>query len=116
MDFRKFISVWALLALMVGQVLLAQHSATHIDHGFSQEVVVASDEVNDSHHHDEDSKKHECPECLLTKSLQTAFYHGPVTLSFAPQVKALILQPESSIFYLNHYNSNSPRAPPVTLI
>ena len=106
--------MWALLALMLGQVTLAQHSASHIDHGFSH--VVSSHADHDEHHNDKDEKKHECPECLLTKSLQTAFYNTPFTLSFVPQVKTLVLQQRLSVVSLKQYNSNTPRAPPATLI
>ena len=115
MHFRNFISTWALLALMLGQVTLAQHSASHIDHGFPQESLTSYDE-NHEHQDDKDNKKHECPECLLTKSLQTAFYNTPFTLSLVPEVETLALLQRFSVVSLNRYNSNSPRAPPATLI
>ncbi len=100
---------------MLGQVTLAQHSASHIDHGFSQEITV-SQSTNDEHQHDKDNKKHECPECLLTKSLQAAFYNTPVTLAFVLQSEVPLPQQYSFATVVNRYNSNSPRAPPVTLI
>lgn len=115
MCFKKFISLWALLALMFGQVTLAQHSASHIEHGFFQEITV-SQSTHDEHQHDKNNKKHECPECLLTKSLQTAFYNAPVTLSFSLQKEALKLQQQSFVISLNRYKANSPRAPPAILI
>ena len=116
MHLRKLILIWALLALMLGQVTLAQHSVSHIDHGFSHAVSSHGD--HDEHHNDKDNnnKKHECPECLLTKSLQTAFYNAPFTLSFVPQVETLVLQQRISVVSLKQYNSNTPRAPPAILI
>lgn len=107
--------MWALLAVMLGQVTLAQHSASHIDHGFSQEVV-ASHSGHNEDQHDKDNKQHECPECLLTKSLQAAFYNTSVTLAFVLQSEVLLHQQPSFATDANRYNSNSPRAPPVTLI
>lgn len=115
MHSRKLVSIWALLALMLGQVTLAQHSASHIDHGFSQEITV-SHNLCDEHQHDKEDQKHECPECLLTKSLQAAFYNTPVTLAFALKSEVLRPQQYSVATVVNRYNSNSPRAPPVTLI
>ncbi len=122
MRFRKFISLWVLLALMLGQVALAQHSASHIEHGFSQETVASNDIHNnhnhnhDKHNHDKDNKKHECPECLLTKSLQTAFYNAPITLNFSLQAEAVVFTTRIPTVFVNHYNSNTPRAPPTVLI
>lgn len=118
MHSRKIILVLALLALAVGQVTLAHHSASHINHGFSQEITI-SQSAHDEHQHDKDGKdkkKHECPECLLTKSLQTAFYNTPTTFSFTPHSEAIRLQQYSFASVLDSYNSNTPRAPPVTLI
>jgi hypothetical protein len=114
MHFKKFISLWALLALMLGQVTLAQHNASHIDHGFSQ--AVTSHGGQDEHQNDKDNKKHECPECLLTKSLQTAFYNVSVALSFTSEAEALVPQQQSLTIAVNLYKANSPRAPPTLLI
>ena len=115
MHFRKFISMWALLALMLGQVALVQHSATHADHGFSQEVVVFHD-GNDEHQNDQDNKKHDCPECLITKSLQTAFYNVSSIFPVNSAAKTLALPKQSYVIVENHYRANSPRAPPAILI
>ncbi len=115
MNLRKLVSIWALLALMLAQVTLAQHSASHIDHGFSQEIT-ASQSAHDEHQHDKDNKKHECPECLLTKSLQAAFYNTPVTLAFFIQSDVILPQQYSFANFVRRYNSNSPRAPPTILI
>ena len=115
MSFRKFISIWALLALMLGQVTLAQHSASHIDHGFSQEVTTSHNDHSD-HKQDPHKKKHECPECLLTKSLQAAFYNTPVTLAFALQAETLAQIQQPITIAVNRYKANSPRAPPAFLI
>lgn len=113
MHLKKFVSLWALLALLLGQVALAQHSANHTDHGVSFEL---SSSHSDDHDHQEKSKKHQCPECVLTKSLQTAFYNAPVTLSFNFRTEVLLPQQYFIVTAVNHYNSNSPRAPPAILI
>lgn len=115
MDFKKLISIWALLALILGQIALSEHSASHIEHGFSQETV-ASNDIHDGHHHDKDSKKHECPECLLAKSLQTAFYSAPIELSFSLKAEVVALTTQIPTISINRYNSNTPRAPPTDLI
>ncbi len=120
MHIRKVISTWALLALILGQATLAQHSASHIDHGFSQDIVafydIHDEHQHNDHQHDEDNKKHECPECLLTKSLQTAFYSAPVTLSVGLPSDILLPQQYSFVNLVNRYKANSPRAPPALLI
>jgi len=115
MHFIKFISLWALIALMFGQVALAYHSASHIEHGFSQEMV-ASNDIHDEHNHDKENRKHECPECLLTKSLQTAFYNAPITLHFSLQAETVIFTTLIPTASVSLYNSNTPRAPPTVLI
>lgn len=100
---------------MVGQVALAHHSASHIDHGFSQELT-ASYNDHSNHKQDHHKKKHECPECLLTKSLQSAFYNAPVTLSFTAQGEVLTTTQQSLTIAVNRYKANPPRAPPAFLI
>lgn len=117
MHFRKFIFAWALLALMIGQFSLAQHSAVHIDHGFSTKIIASHDGHED---HQNDPKKghlkHQCPECLLTKSLQTAFYNAPVTFVIGIEKQSRDLFKQSSAIVDCYFNPNSPRAPPVFLI
>ena len=115
MHFRKFISIWALLALMIGQVTLAQHSASHIDHRFSQEIAVSHD-GHDKHQSDKSKKKHECPECLLTKSLQAAFYNAPSTLLVTLGAETFATTQQSLTIAVNRYQANPPRAPPAILI
>lgn len=107
--------MWALLALMLGQVALAQHSASHIEHGFSQEIV-ASHDAGDTHHHDKKNKKHDCPECLLTKSLQTAFYNAATISVVTSGSKTLALPKQSYLIVERPYRANAPRAPPTILI
>ncbi len=117
MDFRKLISIWALLALMLGQVALAQHSATHIDHGISLEFVSShSDDYTHDHNDREEGNKHQCPECVLTKALQTAFYNASTTLFPASQTGATVQTYQSFKVAINRYKTNAPRAPPVVLI
>lgn len=103
---------------MLGQTILAQHSASHIEHDFSQKVLALHDHNHDEHHHKHDTphQKHECPECLLTKSLQTAFYHAPITLSIIIRAEAFSLQQDYEVVSLNPYRAHPPRAPPAHLI
>ena len=119
MHFRKFITIWALLAIMFGQVALVQHSATHIEHGFSQEIVASYDDHHHHHdedQHDEDNEPHECSECFLINSLQTAFYNDPVTLPVVLEAEYSTLFEQSFIASNRRYTSNPPRAPPTFLI
>lgn len=114
MSFRKIISLWALLALVMGQIALSQHSAAHIDHGFAVEHTAALH--MDDHHSDHENNKHECPECSLTKSLQTAFYNAPAL--FISAVDLHFLTPPTQVNIVNGILSkaNPPRAPPTFLI
>ena len=100
---------------MLGQVALAQHSASHIEHGFSQEIL-ASHSGHDEHQNDQDNKKHDCPECLLTKSLQTAFYNAPAIFVVNLGSETLVVPKQSYLIAKNRYRTNSPRAPPINLI
>lgn len=76
MPIRKIISVWALLALMIAQIAVAQHSAAHFDHGFESPYLELSTADHQDQNDDDDQEHetaHECPECLVTKSLSAAF-------------------------------------------
>lgn len=115
MHFRKLISTWTLLALLLGQFGLAQHSATHIDHGFSQEIATLHDGHKDDDH-DHQTQKHSCPECVLTKSLQTAFYNAPVLAFIHSEVESYVFSSQSNVGVGVKYKANVPRAPPVLLI
>lgn len=112
MRFRKTISILTLLALMLGNLTFSQHLASHVDHDFSQEVVASHDE-HQKHH---DSNQHECPECFLAKSLQTAFYNASALLPDITQVKILELSRRSFVVFMERDKANAPRAPPVILI
>jgi ABC-type Zn2+ transport system substrate-binding protein/surface adhesin len=119
MHLKKFISLWALMALMLGQLALAEHNASHMDHHLSSDVVAVHYEDHGHEHdhdHQKETKEHQCPECLLTKSLQTAFFHSPKPLLVALSSEDLtsIHQSLAVKFYRN--KANAPRAPPVILI
>lgn len=96
---------------MLGQLSLAEHNATHIDHGFSQEIV-SSHDGHDNHDHDEQNNEHSCPECVLTKSLQTAFYNAPTLDFIHPEVQSYVLLSQSNVIVGARYKAHSPRAPP----
>lgn len=114
MHFKKSISVWALLALIFGQLILAQHNAVHIEHGFSQEI--ASFHDGHKHDHDEEEKEHQCPECLLTETLNIGFYHHSTIVFMVPTTSGFTLQEKSDYILSARYQANLPRAPPVVLI
>ena len=116
MHFKRFIAVWALLAIMLGQVALAQHNAAHIEHIFSQEKIASHDGHDDHHHDQEDNQKHECHECALIQSLQSAFYNAPALLSIDVKAEPLTIPAPFYIIVGSHYKSNPPRAPPFILI
>jgi len=113
MQFRKFISLCALLALMLSQAALASHSAAHVDHGFSKQISSLHDHQHD---HEPEHSKHECPECLLTQLLQVAFYNTPAELSFNNQALDLVVSSQFFDIALYKHKANSPRAPPSVLI
>ena len=102
---------------MFGQVALAAHSATHIDHGISHEVIALQDQDgNHENNHEHQKKKHDCPECVLTKSLQTAFYNTPALISVYSGMDVSPLSSHFNIFVEARYKAHSPRAPPAILI
>ena len=97
---RNLISLWVLLALVLGQFVLAQHSATHIEHGFSQEIIAESHHEghdHDHHHGDEEKRAHECSECFLIQSLQVAFYNAPATLFVSLNLDYLAIPEQYSL-------------------
>ncbi len=105
--------MWALLALLLGQVALADHSATHVDHDFQQE---ASSISHGDHNHDEDHKAHECPKCVLTQSLQAAFYDASAILPLASQAEIITPLQQPVMVSIHQYNAHPARAPPAILI
>ena len=120
MHFKKLISLWVLLTLMLGQLALAEHSAIHIDHDFSQEITVSYEQHDNHYHgdcgHQEKNEQHQCLECVLATSLQAAFYNSPITLSATSHVEDLLPIQQSFTVVVSHDKANVPRAPPSILI
>lgn len=115
MHYKKFISLFALLALMLGQVAVAQHSAAHVDHGFIVQISSAHDDCNKSSHEDKESQ-HNCPECALQKTLQVALYHTPTVFIAPNETESLTLYSTSFKLIKHLRETNAPRAPPVIFI
>lgn len=116
MHVKKTISVWAIIALSFAQLAIAQHNAVHLDHGFHG-IEIDKHAGADHGHNDENMPlSHECPECLLVKSLQTAFYAGQVISVDLTHEKALVVTIEAP--FVSHIitASYNPRAPPFFLI
>jgi hypothetical protein len=116
MNLRKLISVCALIAMLVAQVSIAQHSAVHVNHDVSlhQEAAhLSADKDSDS---DQQNTQHQCPECFLTKTLRNAFYNQEPALF--PNHAAETDSPASRIHapIKLSYNANTARAPPRFLI
>lgn len=116
MRFKKIISVWAILALAFVQIAIAQHNAVHLDHGF-QIVQTEQQASADQERGNEDTPpSHECPECLLTKSLQTAF-HADSGLTVAVKLgQDQFLSDDDSFISYAVAPAYNPRAPPTLLI
>ncbi len=116
MHLRKIISVWAILALAFAQIAIAQHNAVHLDHG-SQSIQIEKHVSADHEQDDENTPSpHECPECLLVKSLQTAFHaDSALTVDFILG-KSRFLPTETSFVSNAVASAYNPRAPPVLLI
>ena len=103
---RKIITLCAFLALLFGQISLARHSAAHIDHRFSENIIASHDNHNHDehhHHHHNEQSEHECPECLLTASLQAAVL-TTIALEFSVVKSDILIQKPYSFkrnrFYL----------------
>ncbi len=117
MRFKKFIAMWALLGLMLGQIALAEHNAAHIDHHISVEIAAAdcADHQEEDEHPD-NAKSHQCPECVLTKSLQVALYNAPTALLSFSRIDILVPPEDSFGISKNRDKANFARAPPYILI
>ena len=113
MNFKKLTSFCALLILLFVQMALAQHNASHIDHANSFELATSH---GDEHDHQDKSEKHQCPECILTKSLLTAYYNSPAPFTFSLKAESFISIDKTSVFSKSYFNPNTPRAPPSILI
>jgi len=113
------------MAMMIGQIVIAQHHSAHVSDERPQETHNIA-HVGDVHgyvshghdHHDNDEEKneHSCPECLLSQSLQIAFHNAPVTLFGNLTSEGSATFTQQSVVIGSYYNPNTPRAPPVALI
>ena len=104
---------------MIAQIAVAQHSAVHFDHGFEAFHLEhhAADHNTDNNDDSNNQKSHyECPEYLLTKSMQHALL-GDVAYAYAPLTSSndFVIRRDDVIAVrkVNFYNS---RAPPAFLI
>ncbi len=112
---KRLIASLVLFALIFAQISIAKHALQHPDHAFS---VAVSDVVSDhdQNHDDKHHSKHKCPECLLTKSFQSAFtadssfdFNVLVSLQTYSFAKNDVAQ---TVIAANY----QPRAPPAFLI
>lgn len=116
MQFKKIISVWAILALAFAQIAIAQHNAVHIDHGFEIAQTQHDAAIDHEHGNEKTARSHKCPECLLVKSLQTAFHaDSALTVDFILSKNAFLATDTSFVSKAITLAYN-PRAPPVLLI
>lgn len=120
MQKTRIISLWVIVAMMIGQIVIAQHHSVHISHNLVQESYDYSHNQHghshDHHEHEEEKSEHNCSECLLNQSLQTAFHNPPVTLFGDLTSERLAIFTQESVVVGSYYNPNAPRAPPITLI
>ena len=120
MHFRKLISLWALLDLVLGQVALAQHKVTHIDHGASFELASAHNDKHDhnDHEHDDDQKNinENCQVCLLTNALVFAIVAETDDFSFTLTTSYNLSKNHGWLVNGNVHEPYNPRAPPTFLI
>ena len=112
MQVKKPILILILLGLFIAQFATAYHTAAHIDHEIS--VITLNHDHQD--HDDHKKSKHQCPECVLSKTLQVAFFHSS-TYIFQQSYVEKTENKDTSVFvsYLEQ-KSNNPRAPPSFLI
>ncbi len=117
MHSQRIISLWALLAILLGQMAFAHHSTEHSNNYFFDNVVV-SHAYDDNHNHKDERnhEEHKCPECLLAQTLQAAYYNAPAYV-YEP-IKVRIAEPFKRFVYVDRvkYKSYAPRAPPTIFI
>jgi hypothetical protein len=113
MQNRKIVYFVLLLGLFIAQFVTAYHTAEHIDHGIS---VISYNDQHDHEHENQGKSKHQCPECVLSKTLQIAFYHAPAYFSHQAHVEKIENQDTSVFVSSLKQKSNNPRAPPAFLI
>lgn len=120
MQKTRIISLLVIMTMMIGQIVIAQHHSAHVSHDVAQESNDYSHNDHDHghapHKHDEEKNQHDCPECLLSQSLQIAFHNVPVTLFVNLTSEDLTRFTQQSVVIGSYYNPNAPRAPPFTLI
>ena len=130
MRFKQFISVWAFLALALGQLALADHNASHLAHELPQAISIAHNDTHDKHlhadhkhengnhqnHGQDDNQKHECPECLFAKTLQHALLDSAVLFEASGFIISAKSQPKTIILSNGNPKANAARAPPTFLI
>lgn len=119
-DFKKLIGVWAVLALAVAQIAVVQHNAVHPDHGFEVFTSLQVVDVHGDHQHDHDqdekASKHHCPECLLVKTLQTAFFSNSTAAPITIEGQGPFFATEAPMLSKASSRAYNSRASPVLLI
>ena len=112
MIFRKYISAGLLLVFVFAQIAFAHHSTVHSDHGFSTYQLSYGDP-----HKSDKKTSHQCPECVLIKSLQTSFPSDEILISLikVDVDKGLSFSNKEGRSY-KKTSSNQSRAPPAILI
>lgn len=116
MHFKRIIAAWAILALAFAQLAIAQHNAVHLDNSYTE--IQAQDHADAHHEHGGETppSQHNCPECLLVKSLQAAFYvDSALHVDFTLYQQALPIS-ETLLLSQTTTSAYNPRAPPVLLI
>jgi hypothetical protein len=76
---KRFLACFLLFALFAAQISISAHSAVHIDH--NNIVVASADQSDHKDDHLPQDIKHKCPECLLVKSLQHAYFSDSIDLA-----------------------------------
>ena len=117
-DFKRSIGLWAVLALAVAQIAVAQHSTVHPYHAF--EVSIDQHADVGQHHHEEgeghDDVSHVCPEFLLSKSIETAFYSDSAVVAVQIEGLGPFIATEAPVFSKAFSKAYNPPAPPAFLI
>ena len=112
---KKFLAFLGLMALVIGQIAIAQHYVAHPEHGL-YEIGQSAQADQPSSEHRDGAAKHKCPECLLAKALQIFLPAAPV-IDIAPIELTSVFTTEDTGFALvQTRTSHQPRAPPVFLI
>tara|TARA_B100001179_G_scaffold225958_1_gene206385 strand:+ start:2208 stop:2549 length:342 start_codon:yes stop_codon:yes gene_type:complete len=113
MHFRKVIFSCLILAVFMAQFSIAQHEAVHPDHVLN---ITLNHQIETGQEDPDQHKQPDCAECLLTKTLQTAFYNSPSLITVDFPLLDNVFLPVEAVKQAKRFTFYHVRAPPLFLI